>query len=227
MAKILKDSELKAKLELSEKLKAPISAGLRTLVHTSGGVLDRGLLESQNQGLAILEEAKSKATDIREEAQELLSQVEDEREKSRQEGYEAGRQEGLASVTEMLVRVKELRAKLFEDNEKEILRLVFEIARKIIDREFSEQDTAILNVIRLALNDAVGEKVIVRVHPEDYKKVKAKEPELLQACEDVRSLSVREDDQVSPKGCVVETEIGAIDAQLETQLGAIRKALGI
>ncbi|MCB1214900.1 MAG: hypothetical protein KDK66_05430 [Deltaproteobacteria bacterium] len=227
MAKILKDVEVKSKLDLGERLKAPISVGLRTLVHTTGGVLDRAFLESQDQAQAILEEAKAQALKVRQEAEELLGQVESEREQARQEGFEAGRQEGLANAMEMLVRVKELRSKLFADNEKEILRLVFEIARKIIDREFREDDTAVLNIIRLALSDAVGEKVIVRVNPEDYELVKAKEPELLQACEDVRTLSVRQDDQIKPHGCLVETEIGAIDAQLETQLGAIKKALGL
>ena len=41
------------------------------------------------------------------------------------------------------------------------------------------------------------------------------------------SIQIRSDEKVKPKGCIVESEVGTIDAQLENQLKAIRKALGL
>jgi flagellar biosynthesis/type III secretory pathway protein FliH len=37
----------------------------------------------------------------------------------------------------------------------------------------------------------------------------------------------REDESIIPGGCIVETEVGTIDAQIDTQLKAIKKALNI
>ena len=108
-----------------------------------------------------------------------------------------------------------------------MIKLIFAIAEKIIGREFSENDTAIMNVIRLAVSDAVGEKIYIRINPQDYDNIKKNEAELNTAVESGKSLIFREDETVKPGGCTVETEIGTIDAQLDTQLGAIKKALGL
>lgn len=226
MAKILKNKEFKEKVGLEERLKAPTHVPLRSPVMT-GGVIDKELLTANKRAKALIQAAQDDAEKIREEAKALLSQVGEEMERAKQEGLEKGRQEGLENVLEMLLRVKELRAKLFSDNEKEIVRLVFEIAKKIIGREFNQNDKAIMNVIRLALSDAVGDRITVRLNPKDYEIVKKNEKELLSAVEAGTVLNFREDAEVQSGGCVVDTDIGTIDAQLDTQLHAIKKALGL
>jgi len=226
MAKILKGNEYKAKLGLKDRIEAELPSTLITGSEL-GGVIDREVLEASEKAKKLILKARDEAGQIREEAREVLGQVKEEMERSKKEGYERGYQGGLEKGLEMLIRVKELRAKLFTDNEREMVKLVFEIAKKVIGREFSENDKAIMNVIRLALSDAVGEKITVMLNPKDYGKVKKNEKELLEAVETGKSLSFREDDEVQPGGCVVDTEIGTIDAQLDTQLNAIKKALGL
>jgi len=226
MAKILKGDEFKKKLNLHERIESEIptafSAGSEL-----GGVVDRQLLDAGAQGRHIIDEAKEDGNRIKAEARDILAQVQAEMEKSKKEGFDLGYQEGLQQAMELLVRVKELREKLFTENEREMVRLVFEIAEKIIGREFLENDKAIMNVIRLAINDAVGEKIYIRVNPQDHEKIKKSETELLTKADAGKTLIFREDDTVKPGGCIVETEIGTIDAQLETQLSAIKKALGL
>ncbi len=63
--------------------------------------------------------------------------------------------------------------------------------------------------------------------PKDYENIKKNQAELLQKVEAGKTLLLREDEGVKPGGCLVETEIGTIDAQLDTQLSAIKKALGL
>ena len=227
MAKILKGKEFKQNLNLEELLDSELPSSVDSLSSEKGVVLDRESLELSEQAQKILEEARVDARQIRQEAREIYQKIQEEMEKSKQSGFEKGYQEGLGQGLEMLVRVKELRSKLFQDNEQEILRLIFEIARKIVGRELDENNKAILNVIRLALNDAVGEKVVVRVNPADYEKVKDFEEELAASAHDVRTIIFRERDDVKQGGCIIETEIGTIDAQLETQMNAIKKGLGL
>jgi flagellar biosynthesis/type III secretory pathway protein FliH len=227
MSKILKSKDFKDNRGLQEQLDAPPSVVLRTPALATGAILDKEALKAGDKAKAVLQAAGQDAAAIREEAKALLAKVGEETERAKQEGLALGKQEGMEVVMEMLVRVKELRAKLFSDNEKEIVRLVFEIAKKIIGREFNQNDKAIMNVIRLALSDAVGDKIIVRLNPEDYEIVKKNEKELFEAVETGTTLNFKEDMDVQKGGCVVDTDIGSIDAQLDTQLHAIKKALGL
>jgi flagellar assembly protein FliH len=226
MAKILKGDEFKKRLNLQDRIESDLSSSFGGATEV-GGVIDREILDASSRGQQIINEAKVDAARIKAEARDLLSQVKEEMEKSKKEGFERGQQEGLQQGLELLQRVKDLRQKLFEDNEREMVKLVFEIAEKIIGREFRENDKAIMNVIRLAISDAVGEKIIVHLNPQDSEKIKKNEEELHQKIESGKTLVFREDDTVKVGGCVVETDIGTIDAQLDTQLNAIKKALGL
>ncbi|MDX1386993.1 MAG: FliH/SctL family protein [bacterium] len=226
MAKILKGSDYKSKLDLKDRVEAEIPTPIRARA-TMGGVIDKEVLKAEDKAKEVIDLARQDAAQIKADAKEILDQVQEEMERSKKEGYEAGFQEGIENALEMLIRVKELRAQLFSDNEREIIKLVFEIAKKIIGREFSENDKAVMNVIRLAISDAVGDKITVRINPNDYKNIKSKQSELLETLDGSATLQLREDAEVNPGGCVVDTDIGTIDAQIETQLNAIKKALGL
>lgn len=226
MAKIFKGDDFKKRLNLQDRLDSDLSSTFSG-GHEIGGVIDREILDASDQAKIIISEAKAAAERIKAEAKDIMAQVQGEMEKSKQEGFVQGQQEGLQQGLEMLQRVKELRQKLFDDNEREMVKLVFEIAEKIIGREFKDNDKAIMNVIRLAVSDAIGDKIIVHVNPQDYENVKKNEEELLQKVESGKTLVFREDDTVKIGGCVVETDIGTIDAQLDTQLNAIKKALAL
>jgi len=226
MAKILKGEEFKKRLNLQDRIDSDLGSSFGSSTEV-GGVIDREVLDASGRARQILEEAKGDAGRVKEEAKDLLAQVQVEMERSKKQGYDLGYQEGLQQGLEMLQRVKELRQKLFDDNEREMVKLVFEIAEKIIGREFRENDKAIMNVIRLAVSDAVGDKIVVHLNPQDYEKIRKNEAELLQKVESGKTLVFREDDTVKVGGCVVETDIGTIDAQLDTQLNAIKKALGL
>lgn len=226
MAKILKGSDYKSRLNLKERVEAEIPAPIRARP-AMGGVIDKEVLAAEDKAKQVIDLARQDAANIKSEAKGLLDQVKEEMERSKKEGYEAGFQEGLENALEMLIRVKELRAQLFSDNEREIIKLVFEIAKKVIGREFSENDKAIMNVIRLAVSDAVGDKITVRINPKDYKSIKSKQGQLLENLEGSATLTLREDEEVNPGGCIVDTDIGTIDAQIDTQLNAIKKALGL
>ncbi len=226
MAKILKGDEFKKKMNLQDRLdtEVPSSFGPGTDL---GGIIDKQVLNAGQQAKKIVEEAREDAAKVKTEAREVLIQVQEEMERAKKEGKELGYQEGIQQGLEFLIKAKELRQKLFTDNEREMVKLIFTIAEKIIGREFSENDKAIMNVIRLAVSDAVGDKIYVRLNPKDYVNIKKNEEELFTKLESGKTLIFREDDTVKAGGCTVETEIGTIDAQLETQLTAIKKALGL
>ena len=70
-----------------------------------------------------------------------------------------------------------------------------------------------------------GDRITVRLNPEDHAVIMAADGEFKDVVDRTKRLAFREDDTIEKGGCVVETEVGTIDAQIEVQLKAIRKAL--
>lgn len=175
----------------------------------------------------ILDSARMEAREIRKEAEGVLRRVHEEMEKSRKIGFEEGRKKGESEVAHLLTAALHAKEKMFLGVEKDAVRLVYDIAEKILGAELHGRETAIVDLIKQALHAAIGQKIVILVNPQDLERVKANEVFLMQAIDSSRSLQVRGDEKVAPKGCVIETEVGTIDAQLDTQLSAIKKVLGL
>lgn len=226
MGKIVKSSEYKQKIDLQTKVDLQERTNLFDVSEPSG-VITKDLLNAQGKARGVVEEAREESQKIKREAREILGQVNDEMERSKKIGEEKGYQEGLSRALEYLNKLHVLRGKMFEDIEPQVVKLSFSIAEKIVGQQIKENDMAILGIVKQALDAAIGYKILVKVNPEDYVKIKSQEKNLLSKMETGRTVSFKEDDTVKLGGCVVESEVGAIDAQLDTQLAAIKKALGL
>ncbi len=193
----------------------------------SGGVVSKDLIQSQEQARVFLEEARQEADHIRLEARQLLQQVEEEkviiRENARQQGFEEGKEQVLVYLNQLYT----LKDKLGENIEGQLLKLSFAIAEKVVGKVLEKNDEALLHIIKQAVSEIKGAKLTVRLHPEDYQRIKLDEQSLFSKLDEGKSISFREDSSVQSGGCLVESEIGTLDAQLNTQLFAIKKALGL
>lgn len=227
MAKVLKNQDFKKKLKLEEKVNLEETSPSIVLQQGKGSVIDKDVFEAGGKAKVIIEGAQGEALQIKAMAKEILGQVEKERQAKKEEGYERGYQEGLANTTQLILEAKKLREKLFTDNEKEMIRLVFAIAERVIGDQLKTNDEAVLGVIKQAISQAMGQKIVIHLNPIDYEKAKAKEAELLKKIESDQSIAFRVNEVVAQGGCLVESEIGTLDAQLDTQLMAIKQALGI
>ncbi len=225
MAKILKEEELKKRMDLKTRVQSEDRPLLN--VYRSSSVVSKEVLTAQNKARDLLEEAKSEAVQIKKEAKELLDQVQDEMEKSRKQAEEWGFQDGLAQALEYLQKIHLLREKMFENLEPQIVELAFSIAEKVIREKIQKNDEAVFRIVKQALEAVLGYKVLVRLNPADYKRLKTKQALLLEKIDSSKTISFKEDSKITEGGCVVESEIGAIDAQLDTQLLAIKKVLGL
>lgn len=188
-------------------------------------IIEREIFDAMEKAPAIIERARKEASRIRKNAKETLAQAVVEKEEERKRGFEEGREEGLAQVTEKLTGVEMERERMMVEAEPQMVRMVMGIVEKIIGREVAAG--AILDVVKQALTQSAGQKLVIRIHPSDLATVKANQPDILAAVGPLRSVAVREDESIPAGGCVVESEVGMVDARLETQLAAIRKALGL
>ena len=191
------------------------------------GVLSKGVIEAKDRGQKILDAAHAEAEKMKNEALALKAKITAEMEAARRKGFEQGKSEGLEAVTEMATSLTLTREKFYADAEPEIIKLVMTIAEKVIGKLVRENEETIRSIVRQALESAIGERITVRLNPEDYAVVAADEMEFRDILDRTKRISFKEDETVGKGGCIVETEVGTIDAQLETQLKAIKKALQI
>ena len=150
-------------------------------------------------------------------------------EEARQEGYRQGLQE-IKPVADLLQNLahelQEEKHQLLENAELTVVRLAYEIAKKILHREVAESSDVIVYVVREALRRiADRDKIVVRVHPEDAAVLRQATELHNELFQTFAGVEIREDEDVSKGGCLVETSTGLIDATLETQLAEVEAAL--
>jgi flagellar biosynthesis/type III secretory pathway protein FliH len=69
--------------------------------------------------------------------------------------------------------------------------------------------------------------VVVRVHPDDLPVVEALRARIGERAGVTGGFTVTTDVEVGRGGCVVESELGRIDARVETKLAALARAVGV
>jgi flagellar assembly protein FliH len=148
-------------------------------------------------------------------------------------GFAAGEQGGLEAsserveamirrLTQTLEDLVTLRANMIRQTERQMVDLSLAVARRIIHREVSLDRDLLIAMARVAL-DRLGESasVTVRLHPEDF--------ELTGASRVTRTMgegvTVVADPRVERGGCLVESDLGAIDVGVDSQIQEFARAL--
>lgn len=175
-------------------------------------------------------EARQGAQGILEEAQRekerILAEAQREREEVLAKAREQGRQEGLAQATEIILRAKMQAGELLAEQEQELIQLACRIAEKIIGRDLERQPELLVDMCATAIEQLRNAKAMVlRVHPKTAQVLRARKPELMELIGRAVDLAIREDDEVAPVGCIVQTEFGTVDAQLPTQFEMLQNVL--
>lgn len=173
----------------------------------------------------------------REEAEAMLAEASSQaaaiEAAARDAGSQAGRAEGLAAAGEELVDIKReyqesilkldrLRHEMVGQCEQEIIRLVLEVAKKVVQREVSVDHEIVLTLIRVALGRiSDNTPATIRVHHDDYQFLESRRNEFLSGENGIVHLV--EDRSISRGGCVIETDFGQIDARIEQQFKEIER----
>ena len=160
------------------------------------------------------------------EAETILQRAAQESEKQRQNAYDTGYQEGLAQTTELLVKARLEQEQFLKNANRDLMDLAFKIAEKIIGKQLEIEPDTIISIVKQAMQTVRQSKQLtIRVHPADAKILKENEEELQETLGRQRILDVMEDKKVQQGGCIIESEIGTVEAQLHTQLERLKKIL--
>lgn len=125
-----------------------------------------------------------------------------------------------------LAEVGQLRSGMVENSRKDMLRLVMAIAEQVISCEVSLHPKIVTRVIDAALKASVrADHYRIKVNPTDLDAVNEHKPLFLASISGLKNLMIDADDAVRPGGCIIESDLGEVDARVETQLEAIRRTL--
>lgn len=143
----------------------------------------------------------------------------------KEKAYEDGFAKGLEAFDAHLLQLdSELKALRKEVQEK-ILPLTLSAAKKILGQELHMHPERIVDIVLTSLKPVTQhKKVRIYVHKDDLAILEQHRPEIKKIFEHVESLSLEEREDIERGGCIIQTEAGIINAQLETQWRALEQA---
>ncbi|MBS1150480.1 MAG: flagellar assembly protein FliH [Myxococcaceae bacterium] len=183
------------------------------------GVVNAEEFEARTTAKDIIAEANKRADEIKADA---------EREKERvfAKAAEDAKAEVMSKASEEIARAKMQAGQILADSEKDIIELAIKIAAKIIGRDLERDPEIITEICATATEHARAAKaMILRVNPKDGALLREKKPKLMEQIGRTLELAIRDDADIEPGGCLIQTEFGTIDAQLKTQFDMLRNVL--
>ncbi len=183
--------------------------------------------EAEKNAQEIIQKAQTEAAEIVEKANSDQTEV---FQRSKLEGYEKGRKEGYddgkAEVERLIERTHKIyetvmtrREAILSETEQQIVELVLLMTRKVVKIMSENQKQVVMANVLQALKKVKGRgTVTVRVNLADVKLTTEHISDFIRQVENVEGLHVLEDSSVEKGGCVVETDFGAIDARIASQL---------
>ncbi|MEM1303731.1 MAG: HrpE/YscL family type III secretion apparatus protein [Planctomycetota bacterium] len=182
-----------------------------------GKRIPAALFQAHVRGQDIIAEAERQAEEIRKLAER-------ERQQQREEGYAEGLREGRLEMAERMVDSVSKSVDYFSGLEEQMTEIVMKALRKILG-EMDDKER-VLQVVRSALGVARNQtNVTLRVPPSEAEVARSRLDEIMQPYPGIRFLEITAESRLKPGECILETELGVVDAGLETQLAAIENSL--
>lgn len=155
-----------------------------------------------------------------------------------EEGFARGQQEAarkfqaegearLAGIDGLIGELEGLKAAIFQQNEKFLIDLVYRMGRMVLLRELhTDRDYLVRLASELIERMGLRENLRIKIHPSDAAGLEQLRAGILQRLGELRNLNIEASSEAREGGCLLETEWGAIDASLATQLEEVAAALG-
>lgn len=184
---------------------------------------DRRLVKAADAATArsaadILAAAEAEAARIREEAKAAF-------EAEKQRGYEKGLADAKLEMAMKKLELVDSSVAFMESVERKMADVVLK-ALKTFTVEVGDE-AMVLQIVRKTMNAVIRTQrtVTLKVAPEMKPAVAARVAELKAAYPTIETLDVVEDPRLTGTACVLETEAGAADASVDTQLAAIEQSI--
>lgn len=169
--------------------------------------------------------AEEVITTVKEDAlnykKEVAKECEALKEAAYREGYEAGFQKWAEHLLKMEKEIHNVRA----EYNKMLAPIALKATQKIVGTAFEMDSELVAKTVSNALKPVLQHKrITLYVNKNDIAVLEKYRNNLKNLFENIELLSIRERDDIQPGGCIIETEGGIINAQLENQWAVLEKA---
>jgi len=209
--------------------------------HVGGGGAIKKLSPEDRHVLELEKRVADLQIEMRLQSEKSVVAIQAAYSKGKNEGREIGRVEGTKSTTEsyekkidslqqkigkalqMLESSKKL---MLHDTEHILLHLCMEMTKKVVRREVEQSNDVVLSVLKHALS-YIGhhDKMVLRVAPGDFDKVSGRKDFWVPVGERLNDISIEQDPQVEPGGCILDTNSGRVDARIGVQISELEEML--
>lgn len=166
----------------------------------------------------ILKLAKEDAKQYREETEQECQQL-------KAQAQEAGFAEGLSQFNEHLIHFDKQLHLLKMELQKQILPLALKAAKKIVGDQLQLHPETIVEIVIQTIAPVIqNHRFTIYVNKVDKEILEANKPKIKDILEQVQVLSIQERNDITPGGCIIETESGIINASIENQWRALESA---
>ena len=173
--------------------------------------------------LATLAQAQNLVNLAQQQAQAIVAQAQTAFEAKCQEGYASGLAQAKMEQAQDMIETVGRTVDYFAQVESEIVTLVMGAVRKIMDDFDDEQ--RILMVVRNALSVVRNQKqMTLRVYPGQIDHVRKHINDLLASYPGVGYLDIVPDARLATDACILESEIGLVEASITGQITALEQA---
>ena len=182
---------------------------------------------------AIIAEARQEARKIKENAyQEGFAQGLAE---GRNTGHAEGRKEAWSTflpledtLRNLIEQIEQVQEDILNKQEQEILDLCIKMAQKIIHTEISQNPKLILANLREGLKSIGHHKVTaIRLNPRDLELIRDMRESISQSILNLEGVALEGDPGILAGGCLIQTELGYVDATMETQIQELEKTFSL
>ncbi|MFD0669017.1 HrpE/YscL family type III secretion apparatus protein [Ramlibacter sp. MAHUQ-53] len=159
----------------------------------------------------------------RNQAEEIVASAREVFEAERRRGYEEGREEARLEQAEQMIENVTRNVDYFSKVESKMVDLVMQAVQKIIC-DFDERERVLItvrNVLSVVRNQ---KQMTLRLNPQQVDAVKERINDLLAAYPGVGYLDIVADSRLGRDACILESEIGLVEASIDSQLEALRTA---
>lgn len=174
---------------------------------------------------SILLEAKEIVQKAQDDAKQLHQATQEECVQLRKQAEDEGFAEGLARFNDQLLFFDTELKKIRHDAMQAVLPLALKAAKKIVSKELETHPETIVDIVLQALAPITqNHRIKIYVSKEEREIVEAHKSKIRDLLEQVESLSILDRPDITPGGCIIETESGIINATIENQWRALEAA---
>lgn len=190
-------------------------------------------IEEENNNIDAIAEMKT-------EMDRITSQLYQEFDQEKKEIYEKGIQEGIAKGQETERQANEAlktelnnaiqqffvqKEHIYNHSKDGVIALALEVAKKVIHHQIQQTPEIIETILKDAIQKVTdNDKIVIIVNKEDIQYAKRFQEELQRQFKEFKDVKVIEDPNIQRGGCLIETDLGFVDATIQSKLTIIQEA---